>query len=131
MVETYRRDLQNACPILEIDISEQLLCRTSQHQIDNYDPNASQVFVQSPDTGIHHVSATKIQRMCPSRRGRGRCFVMAADMSSVPLTAPLGLRLTMYPLTGNGLTAPLAEGRYRPPGISVNDLRYKVVYACL
>jgi len=58
-------------------------------------------------------------------------FVVSAGMGSVPLLARLGLRLPMFPLTGYSLTAPVESGRHRPPGISITDLHYKVVYARL
>lgn len=57
-------------------------------------------------------------------------FVISAGMGSVPLLAELGLRLPMFPLTGYSLTAPV-RGKHRPPGISITDLHYKVVYARL
>lgn len=55
-------------------------------------------------------------------------FVVAAGTLSPQLTAPLGIRLPIYPLKGYSLTLPLNGSA---PAVSVTDFKRKVVYAPL
>jgi D-amino-acid dehydrogenase len=55
-------------------------------------------------------------------------FVVAAGTLSPQLTAPLGIRLPIYPLKGYSLTLPVNGSA---PAVSVTDFKRKVVYAPL
>jgi D-amino-acid dehydrogenase len=55
-------------------------------------------------------------------------FVVAAGTLSPLLTAPLGIRLPIYPLKGYSLTLPVKASA---PSVSVTDFTRKVVYAPL
>jgi D-amino-acid dehydrogenase len=55
-------------------------------------------------------------------------YVLALGTNAPGLTAPLGVRLPIYPLKGYSLSLPIADER-GAPRISVTDFKRKVVYA--
>ena len=55
-------------------------------------------------------------------------YVLALGTNAPCLSAPLGIRLPIYPLKGYSLSLPIADER-GAPRISVTDFKRKVVYA--
>ncbi|AVA34561.1 D-amino acid dehydrogenase [Cupriavidus metallidurans] len=82
-------------------------------------------------TGLRHAGRRVVAAHTDAGDIEADAFVVAAGMQSVPMLAPLGVTLPLYPLTGYSLTAPTQPGHHHPPAISVTDLHYKVVYARL